>query len=137
MANQYADGIVYPLVAVADNQIVGHLIIRYPSEDKTVVRFGFVIIDDTKRDKGYGKAMLNLAIDYAQKQLGAKKITLGVFTENPWASKSPPKAIISSMAKSGRGWKWRGRLLFKQIIQYHHALHHLRIFAGGDAFGGN
>lgn len=86
MANQYADGIVYPLVAVADNQIVGHLIIRYPSEDKTVVRFGFVIIDDTKRCKGYGKAMLNLAIDYAQKQLGARKITLGVFYRKPFGN---------------------------------------------------
>ena len=61
MDNQYADGIVYPLVAVVDNQIVGHLIIRYPSEDKTVVRFRFfVIIDDTKRGKGYGKAMMNI-----------------------------------------------------------------------------
>ncbi len=36
-------------------------IIRYPSEDKTVVRFRFfVIIDDTKRGKGYGKAMMNI-----------------------------------------------------------------------------
>ncbi|MBO7596654.1 MAG: hypothetical protein J6T70_06385 [Bacteroidales bacterium] len=40
---------------------MGHLIIRYPSEDKTVVRFRFfVIIDDTKRGKGYGKAMMNI-----------------------------------------------------------------------------
>ena len=118
MANQYADGIVYPLVAVADNQIVGHLIIRYPSEDKTVVRFGFVIIDDTKRDKGYGKAMLTLAIDYAQKQLGAKKITLGVFTENPSAIacyKSVGFKITSERNHIIDGEEWQGVEMEREI----------------------
>ena len=107
MANQYADGIVYPLVAVADNQIVGHLIIRYPSEDKTVVR-----------DKGYGKAMLNLAIDYAQKQLGAKKITLGVFNENHSAIacyKSVGFKITSERNHIIDGEEWKGVEMEREI----------------------
>ncbi len=57
---------------------------RY-KEDKTVTRFGFVIVDDSKRGKGYGKQMLRLAIDYAKRELGAQRITLGVFDNNPLA----------------------------------------------------
>ena len=79
MLEQYNGNNMYPLTAVVDN------LLRYPSEDKTVIRFGFVIVDDSKRGKGYGKQMLRLAIDYAQQELGAQKITLGVFDNNPSA----------------------------------------------------
>ena len=42
---------------------------------------GVVMVDDSKRGKGYGKQMLRLAIDYGQQELGAKRITLGVFCD--------------------------------------------------------
>ena len=45
----------YPMTAVADEGIVGHLILRYTDEEKKILRIGFVIVDDTKRGKGYGK----------------------------------------------------------------------------------
>lgn len=50
----------------SDN-IIGHLTIRYPiqSNDK-VVRLGFVIVDPVLRGKGYGKALLSAAIEYAK-----------------------------------------------------------------------
>jgi RimJ/RimL family protein N-acetyltransferase len=57
--------------------------LRFPSEDKSVIRFGFVIVDDSKRGKGYGKQMLQLAILKAKQDFGAQKITLGVFDNNP------------------------------------------------------
>ena len=58
----------------------------YPDvNDKSVVRFGFVIVSPEIRGKGYGRKMLELAIDYAKKEFGAKKITLGVFENNPKA----------------------------------------------------
>ena len=82
MMEQYKGDNMYPLTAVVDNHVIGHILLRYPSEDKTVIRFGFVIVDDSKRGKGYGKQMLHLAIDYAQQKLGAKRITLGVFCDN-------------------------------------------------------
>jgi len=63
-------------------EIIGHILLRFPSEDKSVIRFGFVIVDDLKRGKGYGKQMLRLAIDYARRELDAKRITLGVFCDN-------------------------------------------------------
>ena len=43
----------------------------------------FVIVDDSKRGKGYGKQMLQLAILKAKQDFGAQKITLGVFDNNP------------------------------------------------------
>ena len=79
---QYKGDNIYPLTAIVGEEIVGHILLRHPSEDKSVIRFGFVIVDDLKRGKGYGKQMLSLAIDYAQQELGAKRITLGVFCDN-------------------------------------------------------
>jgi len=82
MMEQYDGDNMFPLTAVADDEIVGHILMRFPSEDKSVIRLGFVIVDDSKRGKGYGKQMLHLAIDYAQRKLGARKISLGVFCDN-------------------------------------------------------
>ena len=65
---------------------VGHMILRYPdAEDRTHVRFGFVIVDDSVRGKGYGKKLLTLAERYAVENMGAKKLSLGVFENNPAA----------------------------------------------------
>ena len=59
--------------------------LRYPDPSKPVIRFGFVIVDDQLRGQGYGKLMLQLAIQKAQQEFGAKKISLGVFDNNPLA----------------------------------------------------
>ena len=82
MMEQYEGNNMYPLTAVMGKTIVGHILLRFPSEDKSVIRFGFVIVDDSKRGMGYGKQLLRLAIDYAKQELGAQKITLGVFCDN-------------------------------------------------------
>ncbi len=82
MMEQYTGNRMFPLTTIVGDAIVGHILLRFPSEDKSVIRFGFVIVDDSKRGKGYGKQMLRLAIDYAQRELGAQKITLGVFCDN-------------------------------------------------------
>ncbi len=82
MQKQYDGDNMYPLTAVVGDKIVGHILLRYPTEDKSKIRFGFVIVDDSKRGKGYGKQMLRLAIGYAQQKLDAKRITLGVFRDN-------------------------------------------------------
>lgn len=82
MMEQYEGDNTYPLTAVAEGEIVGHILLRFPSEDKSIIRFGFVIVDDSKRGMGYGKQLLRLAIDYAKQELGAQKITLGVFCDN-------------------------------------------------------
>ena len=82
MQEQFKGANMYPLTAVVDDLVVGHILLRFPSEDKSIIRFGFVIVDDSKRGMGYGKQMLRLAIDYAKRELGAQKINLGVFCDN-------------------------------------------------------
>ncbi len=73
----------YPLTAVMNDKIVGSMIIRRIAPG--TMRFGFVIIDDSMRGKGIGKKMVLLAKKYAFEILGAKKITMGVFDNNPGA----------------------------------------------------
>lgn len=72
----------YPFTAFDDSGIVGHFIMRFTDQAKKVIRFGFVVVDDTKRGKGYGKQMINLAIKYAFEIFKADKLTLGVFANN-------------------------------------------------------
>ena len=72
----------YEMTAFDETGAVGHLIMRFTDERKTILRFGFVIVDDKKRGKGCGKGMLQLTIRYAFDMLKAEKITLGVFENN-------------------------------------------------------
>lgn len=72
----------YEMTAFDESGVVGHFIMRFVDEEKTILRFGFVIVDDTKRGKGYGKEMLTLALKYAFDLLKVRKVTLGVFENN-------------------------------------------------------
>lgn len=72
----------YEFTAFDDSGPAGHLIMRFTDDGKTVLRFGFVIVDPRKRGRGYGREMLNLAVRYAFDFLKAEKITLGVFENN-------------------------------------------------------
>ena len=111
MMRQYDGQNMHPLTAVVDDLVIGHILLRYPSEDKSVIRFGFVIIDDSKRGMGYGRQMLRLAIDYAQQELGAKCITLGVFCDNLSAVecyKSVGFRIIGRDSYVIDGDEWKG-----------------------------
>ena len=86
MLAQYESDVIFPFTAIDDDgKVVGHIMLRYPDSSNTVIRLGFVIVDDNLRGKGYGKQMLQLAIQKAKNVFGAKKMTLGVFDNNPSA----------------------------------------------------
>lgn len=72
----------FQMTAFDESGVVGHLIMRFLDEEKKTLRFGFVIVDDTKRGMGYGKEMLQLALRYAFDILMVEKVTLGVFENN-------------------------------------------------------
>lgn len=72
----------YPMTAFDESGVVGHLIMRFTDEDKKILRFGFVIVDDSKRGMGYGKEMLQLSLKYAFEILKVEKVTIGVFENN-------------------------------------------------------
>ena len=73
----------YPWVAFdEDGRVVGHFIMRYIHGDRRILRFGWVIIDDTIRGKGYGYEMLSLGLKYAFEILAVDKVTIGVYVNN-------------------------------------------------------
>ena len=84
-ANDDQNPNLWPMTAFDESGVVGHLIMRFTDAEKKVLRFGFIIVDLSKRGKGYGKAMIQLAAKYAFEIAGAEKITLGVFADNPAA----------------------------------------------------
>ena len=68
------------------DDIVGYITLRTPAVgDKTEQRLGFVIVDDSKRGLGLGKSLVSMAVKYAFEELGATKVSLGVFDNNPSA----------------------------------------------------
>lgn len=82
------DGGFFPLMAYEDGAPVGHLFIRYPNaDDRTAVRFGFIVVAPSVRGRGYGSKLLRTAISYAKETLGAKTVLLGVMRNNPNARK--------------------------------------------------
>ena len=113
MVAQYAADNIFPFTAIDDKgKVVGHIMLRYPDSSKAVIRFGFVIVDDNLRGKGYGKQMLQLAIQKAKNVFGAKKITLGVFDNNPSALhcyESVGFKVIGTDSYQIDGEEWTGK----------------------------
>ena len=77
----------YAFTLEDEGKIIGHLILRIPGENKEIIRLGYIIVDSSIRGKGYGKKLIEEAIEYAKNELGAKEINLGVFTNNEKALK--------------------------------------------------
>ena len=74
---------VFHFTAYDEQGIAGHINIRFPDKnDIDTVRFGYVILDDSRRGQGLGKAMVRLALKYSTEIMGAEKVTIGVFAEN-------------------------------------------------------
>lgn len=72
-------------VATENNgQVVGFFCYSVNTEDN-IGFLKFIMIDNTKRGKGYGKQMLNLALQYAFQITGAEAVQLNVFSENTLA----------------------------------------------------
>ena len=67
------------------DNIVGYITLRTPADNPTEQRLGFVIVDDSRRGCGFGKVLVSMAIKYAFETLGASKVSLGVFENNPSA----------------------------------------------------
>lgn len=71
--------------AIDEKEVVGFFTARNPKDTLDELRFGFVIVKPSKRGTGCGKAMLELGIRYAFDIYQAKKVSLGVFADNPSA----------------------------------------------------
>ena len=81
---KYIDGQRSRALTMMDgDDIVGYITLRAPADNPTEQRLGFVIVDDSKRGCGLGKALVTMAVKYAFETLGATKVSLGVFENNP------------------------------------------------------
>lgn len=102
------------LTMVDDNEeVAGYITLRIPADDISEQRIGFVIVDDSKRGRGLGKALVRMAVGYAFNTLGAAKVSLGVFESNPSAIRCYEAAGFERVAKAekeyyqclGETWK--------------------------------
>lgn len=83
---RYIDGQhMRALTMTDDDVVVGYITLRISANNPKEQRLGFVIVDDSKRGCGFGKALVLMAVKYAFKILGAEKVSLGVFENNPSA----------------------------------------------------
>lgn len=107
----------YPMTALDEDGIVGHLAMRYVDQEEKEVRFGFVIVEPSRRGKGYGRELLHLAAKYAMLFLGAEKVSLVVFEENARAYACYLTAGFRDVTEGQleeyvyQGEKWRYRKL--------------------------
>ena len=75
----------HALTMTDGDDIAGYITLRTPADNPAEQRLGFVIVDDSKRGRGLGKALVSMAVGYAFETLGAAKVSLGVFENNPSA----------------------------------------------------
>ena len=91
------DNTMQGFIAEDDGEAVGHLFIQDLGNSK--YKFGLIIVDNIKRGKGYGRKMLECAIDYAKEALGACSVTLSVFDTNTSAYNCYKKLGFSETKK--------------------------------------
>jgi RimJ/RimL family protein N-acetyltransferase len=86
---------------------IGNIYLRQINWISRNAELRIFIGDPDERSKGYGKSAIRQLLEYAFKDMGLKKIHLGVLTDNPAALKSYERI----------GFKVEGKLLrhvFKQ-----------------------
>lgn len=113
----------YPMVAIDETGVVGSFIIRYIRGDNKCLRFGWVIVDDKLRGRGYGKEMLKLGLQYAFEILKGNQINLGVFDNNPGAEgcyraigfKDNPEIENSVKEINGEKWTVKELVIYKDV----------------------
>lgn len=81
-APHIAQGDWFPQTMEDDGEVAGGMLMRWKERKSGWLHFGFIVVDGSKRGRGYGSGMLNLAFEHAFKTLGASRVTLNVFADN-------------------------------------------------------
>lgn len=72
----------FPYVIYDNDTLIGHLTMRYENHDYSALRFGYIIMNEAFRGRGYGKKMLDTSFDMAFRIHPVNKITIHVFENN-------------------------------------------------------
>ncbi len=70
----------FGMISEDEGEIIGHLFFQNLGNSK--YKLGLIIVDSSKRGKGYGEKMLKCALSFAESELDAKTVTLSVFDSN-------------------------------------------------------
>lgn len=65
--------------------LCGHFVYLFRNDDPDTARVCFVITDHARRGQGIGTEMVRIAVSHVLEVLEAKKVTLCVFANNPYA----------------------------------------------------
>ena len=76
---------LWAMTAFDEEGIAGHVMMRFLDEKRTELRLGLIVVDGSRRGRGYGREMVSMAARYALDYAGAKRVTILVFLENPAA----------------------------------------------------
>ena len=76
---------LWAMTAFDEEGIAGHVMMRFLDEKRTELRLGLIVVDGSRRGRGYGREMVSMAARYAFDYAGAKRVTILVFLENPAA----------------------------------------------------
>ena len=76
----------FPFAIYADNEMVGFVMMGY-FEDKNIYTIWRFMIDARYQNKGYGKAALNLSVEYLRKEYNVNEIYLSFVIGNARAEK--------------------------------------------------
>lgn len=91
-----------------DGEPVGYFLLRNADYRNNTIRIGFIVVDSSKRGKGYGLQMLELAKKYCFEVLGMNCISLGVFEPNKHARKCYEKAGFRECCKWEADFEFQG-----------------------------
>ncbi len=69
----------FPFVFYDGSELVGHLTLRIKNNS---ARFAHVIVDTSKRGKGYGAKMLSAALSFVFEDVHTPEVTIGVYEKN-------------------------------------------------------
>ena len=116
--SRFMDGETSRALTMCDgDEVVGYITLRIPAEDKAEQRLGFVIIDDSKRGRGLGKALVSMATNFAFENWEPQKYRweslkttqLRYIVMKQWAFivfQKRSQKVMSALVKHGNVLRW-------------------------------
>lgn len=87
-------------------EVTGHFSIRNVNWEENRGHLGFIVVNPEARGKGYGRSMVELALEYAFKILGLQAVTLGVYDHNEPAKRCYASLGFQRVDRSGFEARW-------------------------------
>lgn len=104
-SNQYQ----FAIVSLEDDKLIGNCGIQGIEQIRQCAEIGLFIGDEKNRNKGYGKEVLNLLLDYSFNYLNLNNIMLKVFSFNERAINCYKKVGFKEIGTRRQSYYLKGR----------------------------